>query len=74
MFKLCKAIALLTLAAAALHMLQPGALDRQVDRLRELPLASGWRPVVHFIDWLTSATPHNIELIATRRWRSMSRS
>jgi len=63
-FKLVKAIALLALAAATFHLLQPGALDRQVDRLRELPLASGWRPVVHFIDWLTSATPHNIELIA----------
>ena len=63
-FKLFKATALLALAAAALHLLVPGALDRQVDRLRELPLASGSRPVVHFIDWLTAATPHNIELIA----------
>jgi uncharacterized membrane protein (DUF2068 family) len=63
-FKLFKAITLLALAAAALHLLAPGALDRQVGRLRELPLASGWRPMVHFIDWLTAATPHNIELVA----------
>jgi len=64
-FKLFKAAALLTLAAATLHLLEPGALDRQVDRLRELPLAAGWRPMIHFIDWLTSITPRNIELAAT---------
>ncbi len=57
-FKLFKAAALLALAAAALHLLVPGVLDRQIERLRELPLASGWRPIVHFIDWLTAATPH----------------
>jgi uncharacterized membrane protein (DUF2068 family) len=64
-FKLVKVVALLTLAAATFHLLQPGALDRQIDRLRELPLASGWRPMVHFIDWLTAMTPHNIVLAGT---------
>lgn len=64
-FKLIKAAALLTLAAATLHLLAPGALDRQVEQLRELPLATGWKPMIHFIHWLTAMTPHNIELAAT---------
>lgn len=61
-FKLFKAVALLILAAEMLHLLQPGALDRLVDRLGELPLAAGWRPMMHVIDWLTSMTRRNIEL------------
>lgn len=64
-FKLAKAAALLVLAAATFHLLQPGALDRQVDRLRELPLAEGWRPMIHFIDWLTSMTPRGIAFAGT---------
>jgi uncharacterized membrane protein (DUF2068 family) len=60
-FKLCKCVALLIVAAELLHLLQPGALDRLVGRLAELPLA-GWRPMVHAIDWLTDLSPHKILL------------
>ncbi|MDR3386224.1 MAG: DUF2127 domain-containing protein [Rudaea sp.] len=63
-FKLFKAAALLTLAAATLHLLEPGALDRQVKRLRELPLAAGWQPMMHAIDWLTQLSQRKIAVAA----------
>lgn len=62
MFKLGKAVALLILAATMLHLLQPGALDRMVGRLGELPLAAGWRPMMRAIDWLMELSPHKIML------------
>jgi len=61
-FKLCKAAALLIVVAAMLHLLQPGALDRLVGRLGQLPLAAGWRPMMHAIDWLTQLSPRKIML------------
>jgi uncharacterized membrane protein (DUF2068 family) len=61
-FKLGKAVALLVLAAAMLHLLQPGALDRMVGRLGELPLAAGWRPMMHVINWVMQLSPRKIIL------------
>lgn len=62
MFKLVKAVALLILAAAMLHLLQPGALDRLVGRLGQLPLAAGWRPMMQAIDWVMQLSPRKIIL------------
>ena len=61
-FKLCKAFALLVLAAEMRHLLQPGAQDRLVGRLGDLPLAAGWRPMMHAIDWIMLLSPHKIVL------------
>jgi uncharacterized membrane protein (DUF2068 family) len=61
-FKLAKSAVLLLLAGEMLHLLQAGALDRLVGRLAELPLAAGWRPLTHAIDWLADLNPHKILL------------
>jgi uncharacterized membrane protein (DUF2068 family) len=61
-FKLVKSLALLLLAGEMLHLLQAGALDRLVGRLAELPLAAGWRPLTHAIDWVADLSPHKILL------------
>jgi uncharacterized membrane protein (DUF2068 family) len=63
-FKLGKSVALLIVAGEMLHLLQPGALDRLVGWLAELPLAAGWHPMVRAIDWLMDLSPHNIMLAA----------
>ena len=60
-FKLGKSVALLIVAGELLHLLQPGALDRLVGRLAELPLA-GWHPMMRAIDWLMDLSPHKIML------------
>ena len=64
-FKLGKSVALLLLAGEMLHLLQAGALDRLVDRLTELPLAAGWHPMIHAIEWLAELSPHKILLAGT---------
>ena len=61
-FKLCKSVALLVVAGELLHLLQPGALDRLVGWLAELPLAAGWRPLTHAIDWVADLNLHKILL------------
>lgn len=63
-FKLVKAVALLVAAAGALRLLRPGALDGFVEYLTQLPLASGFRPIAHFIHWLGGLSPHNLQLVA----------
>ena len=60
-----KSVALLIVAGEMLHLLQPGALDRLVGRLAELPLAAGWHPMMHVIDWLMELSPHKIMLAGT---------
>jgi uncharacterized membrane protein (DUF2068 family) len=60
-FKLGKSVALLIVAGELLHLLQPGALDRLIGHLAELPMA-GWHPMMHAIDWLMDLSPHRIML------------
>jgi uncharacterized membrane protein (DUF2068 family) len=59
---LVKSLALLFLAGEMLHLLQAGALDHLVGQLAELPLAAGWRPLTHAIDWVADLSPHKIVL------------
>ena len=63
-FKLIKVVALLVIAGAALQLRRPGELDGLVDWLTDLPLAaSGWRPMLHLIHWVSELEPHNMTLI-----------
>jgi uncharacterized membrane protein (DUF2068 family) len=64
-FKLSKAAALVILAAAIFHLLRPGALDRTAETLAHIPLASGWKPLLHLLDWLVQLSPHNIVVVGT---------
>lgn len=63
-FKLAKAIVLLILAGQVLYLLRPGALDRLVGRFAELPVAAGWQPMMHALNWLMDLSPHKIMLAA----------
>ena len=63
-FKLVKVAALLVVAGAALRLRRPGELDDLVGWLTDLPLAaSGWRPMLHLIHWLSELEPHNMTLV-----------
>jgi uncharacterized membrane protein (DUF2068 family) len=63
-FKLVKVAALLVVAAEAMRLRRPGELDDLVSRLADLPLAaSGWRPMLHLIHWLSEMNAHSMTLI-----------
>jgi uncharacterized membrane protein (DUF2068 family) len=63
-FKLVKVVILLLVAAEMSHLLQPGQLDLFAEDLRGLPVAAGWRPMLHLIDWITQLSPRKIEVAA----------
>jgi uncharacterized membrane protein (DUF2068 family) len=63
-FKMVKAAALLVVAAGALRLVRPDALDGFVEYLDHLPLAAGFKPIDRFIHWVGDLSPHNLELIA----------